>query len=162
MTNEKLLDFLVARLVARETAALALVTISSSASLVLLALDLESTDSWVIPVVGILFPLVGITYNEVTFRTIHTHDHEWIRKIIREDKETTFDSDKILPFEERRRFRILLARVIMFIPVAGWVILLPPKIIPNISSWVTIIGIVAIIISIIVLVITSPPRKPIE
>ena len=95
--DDKLFHYLVSRVQSRENASMAVVTIMSSASLILLSiLNLDRISETFPPeyfVLGILFPAVGIAYFELTYRGIHSNDHKKIRDMI--SKESP-DSDKKL------------------------------------------------------------------
>ncbi|HSB49810.1 MAG TPA: hypothetical protein VLC72_00570 [Nitrosopumilaceae archaeon] len=102
MSDDKLFDFIVARSKTRETSTLTIATIAASASLILLALYfqpvIQTNENYsnLIRIMGILFPVIGIAYNEVTSRTIQDADQIWIRnKILNETpKESKNDVEK--------------------------------------------------------------------
>jgi len=101
MANEKLLSALISRLASREMTSLVFLTISSSASFVLLGFVSDIDKYWWIPIIGILFPVLGLAFNEVSRLTIHKHDQELIRKIIKEDRETTYKSEEAIQIFEK-------------------------------------------------------------
>ncbi len=126
MTDEKLFQFLVARLQARETASLATATIAASASLVLLALYFQSPEKhFAIFLMGFVFPAVGIIYNEITNRGIHKADHLMIRRIIKDDSKSDRDTEAILTITKWRRWRLFFARFLFFTPIFGWSVMIP-------------------------------------
>lgn len=159
MTNDKLFEFLLTRLTTRETASLAFATIASSASLVLLAFGKDIADFWLIPVIGILFPAFGIAYIEITNHTIHKYDHELIRRIIKDDPETKLDSEKILVFTKRRWARLALTRILMFSPIAGWIIMMAEVFSPTNATSIIIIGFFVVAVCIIMIVATDKIKK---
>lgn len=121
--DEKVFNAVLNQISSRETANLALATIASSASLVLLGLVLNdfikivnNENLWWISILGILFPLLSLAHNEITRLTIHTRQQEWIRK-------QTGDSE-ILRLAKGRTARIILSNIVLFIPVIGWVVML--------------------------------------
>jgi|GEM_PF-5830208 len=94
MTDEKLFHFLISRVHAREAVSLTLATITSSASLILLALffTIKQDIPILAVILGILFPSIAFTYIENTYRRIHRHDHEWIRRLIAEEHQYNKES----------------------------------------------------------------------
>jgi cellobiose-specific phosphotransferase system component IIC len=97
--DEAMFQYILQRSRTRETSILAVATIATSASLVLLGLLVQAEISvagtkepednnllnryryWM-QVVGILFASVGIAYRQVTARTIHRNDESWIETFI--------------------------------------------------------------------------------
>jgi len=82
MAEDKLFDLLVARIQTRETSTLAIVIIAASTSLILLGfvcqIDVEQRTPLVI--IGILYPILGMSFREIAYRTIQNHDLEQIKK----------------------------------------------------------------------------------
>jgi len=151
MADEKLLNALVSRVASRELVSLVFLTIASSASLVLLSFTKDIDAFWWVSIIGIFFPVLALTYNEVTRFTIHKHDQKWIRKIINEDKETTYNSKEILEYTKTRVVRMLLSRMMLLIPVFGWIIIIPLKFVNEYENLIRGLGIVGVIITIILL-----------
>ena len=128
MTDDKLFHFLVVRGQSREAVSLTLATITSSASLILIALFFTVKQE--IPalaiILGILFPLIGLVYFETTYRGIHKHDHEWKRRLIAEEhlhnnkSRTEKETEKILVYTKNRIIKIILVRLVFALPILGW------------------------------------------
>lgn len=136
MVDDKLFHFLVSRLQNRESVSLALSTITSSASLILLSLALYRPESISLPLIfmGILFPLVALIYIEITYQGLHRHDHKWIKELIYEDKKWDSRSREkdeikhdILEFTKNRVLRIVLIRFLFLLPILGWLFILDWK-----------------------------------
>ena len=142
---------MVARLQAREAVSLAVATITSSASLILLALLFTEKEELpvLVIVLGILFPLLGLIYIETTYRGIHTHDHEWIRRLVAEESNHIKESRKknetedILRYTKHRIVKFVLIRFILSTPIFGWFFIIDELLESN-----YVIGMIASIISI--------------
>lgn len=99
MSNEPMFDYVLARSRTRETSILAVATIASSASLVLLGLFVQAQltivgtngtndddlfhayKQW-IQVMGIAFAGLGIAYREATIVLIHKNDECWLKEYV--------------------------------------------------------------------------------
>lgn len=160
MTNENLLNALVSRVASRETASIALITISSTASLVLLGyvIDFKDQYGW-ISVLGILFPIIAFAYDEVTRLTIQKSDQKWIRKIVKCDENTTENSEEILNYTKQRTTRYVLARIILSIPLIGWIIFISINYGVEYACWYIGLGIILIIVTIVCLSQAGKPEK---
>ena len=122
MTDEKLFQFLISRVSTRESISLALSGLTSSASLVLIALFfLEKQELPILAIVlGLLFPLMAWIHIEISYHGIHKHDHKWIRQIIKENNDSNKDTEKILRYTKFRKVRLVLIRFIFALPLFGW------------------------------------------
>jgi len=146
MKDEKLFHYLIARIQNRENISMAVVAITSSASLVFLSvLDFNAVDK-TLPIeyfmLGILFPSVGITYFELTYRGIHSNDHKKIRQMIYKESS---ESEEILLDESYRKKRSFLMRFLFFIPIFGW-IFVSGSIPLIVSSYPAILGLILLLV----------------
>ena len=148
MTDDKLFHVLVSRLQSRESVSLAIATITSSASLILIALFFNVKQDYPILaiILGILFPLMGLIYIEISYRGIHRHDHWWIRKIVSENNDSDKDTEKILRYEKNRKPRIILIRLILALPIFGWYFIIDFISQSNLIVGISVTGISVIII----------------
>ena len=91
MTEENLFNYLVSRVQTRETSTLSVAAIASSASLILFALYFSDTISYdaknVIWWLGLLLPILGFAYFEVTFATQQSWDYDNITKLIKKNND---------------------------------------------------------------------------
>jgi len=156
MTDEKLFQFLTSRTQSRETVSLTIATITSSASLILIVLFFNVKQEFPILaiILGILFPLMGLIYIQITYSGIHRHDHWWIRKIISENNDSGKDTEKILRYEKHRKRRNVLIRLIISLPIFGWFF-----IIDSISNGNFVIGIISTLFSIVIIMELSQRDK---
>ena len=131
----------------REAVSLALASITSSASLILIALFfLEKQEVPILAIIlGFLFPLMALTHIEITYHGIHKHDHQWIRQIIKENNDSNKDTEKILRYTKFRKVRLVLIRFIFSLPLFGWYF-----VIDNITKSNYILAIILSIISIVI------------
>ena len=85
MSDDPMFDYVLARSRARETSILAIATIASSASVVLFSLYFEKhiALNLGIAILGIIFAGLGLGYREVTARTIHRNDEDWLNDYVR-------------------------------------------------------------------------------
>jgi len=120
VTEDKVFDHLVTRTQTRETSTLTITTIASSASLVLIGLFcyINSDLRLLFGIMGFLYPLVGITYREITYWTIQKDDYSEIKKRIPEKDRHVIDNK-----HGGKRRRILFYSL-TGIPVVGWIIIL--------------------------------------
>lgn len=128
MVDDKLFNFLVSRVQSREAVSLSLATITSSASLILIAIffTIEQEIQSLTIILGILFPFIALMYIETTYRGVHVYDHEWIRKLIAEehihDKKNRHvkETEDILLYTKNRILKIILVRLVFALPIFGW------------------------------------------
>ena len=141
MHDEKLLHFLTSRVNSRGTVYLALSTLTSSASLVLLGIFFSGrTDESAYPIfvlLGVGFPAISIIYTELTLE-IHFHDLWWIRKIIQENNDSNKDTEKILVYSKYRTLRVYLSKILFIVPIFAWSLTFPDLFM--IISWEIIVG----------------------
>ncbi|MDX1373173.1 MAG: hypothetical protein R3321_11915 [Nitrososphaeraceae archaeon] len=152
--DKEILHLLIARLHARESANLAFLTISSSASLVFLGIVLidnfNEESFWFIPIFGIIFPVFGLLYFEITYRTIQNYDQCQIRKLLLEDKN---DKEKkrikdIILYNKHRTKRVLFSRLLLFTSIFAWLVTTPIIIKNEFSLCLSIVGIILSVITI--------------
>ena len=125
MTEDKLFNLLVARTQTRETSALAVVIIAASTSLILLAFVCQPNGEQrnLLAVVGILYPILGMSFREIAFRTIQNHDWKQIRKhFSAEDEKIVLGGFN--NFSRRVIFYLLFA----VLPLVAWCLVLANKI----------------------------------
>ena len=128
MVDDKLFYFIVSRVQNREAVSLAISAVTSSASLILLALYFNQDHflSFIAIVLGILFPLLGLAHIEITFQYIHRHDLKWIRKLVSEESKhvkksrAIEETEEILVYTKSRILRLILLRILLLLPVMGW------------------------------------------
>ena len=121
MTEDKLFNLLVARIQTRETSTLAITIIAASASLILLGFVCQVNEEQRIPLVciGIIYPILGILYREITYATIQKNDLKQIKK--------HFNAEEVgivlggFPKWHRRGIFYLLFTVL---PVGAWFLVL--------------------------------------
>ena len=151
MTNDdKLFQYILGRLQNRESASTTLTIIASSASLVFLSIILTKDSIQLFPyvVIGILFPTIGIIYNELTYRGIHTNDHYKIQKLIEKQYP---DYKKITDDDTHRKKRIFLMRLIFFMPIFAWLYVL--------ENMVILVVAYPLLIGIIMLIVCTDPKN---
>jgi len=127
MTDEKLFHYLVSRVHTRETSTLTISAIASSASIILFGLyfsDLTDQEKNIIFWIGILSPIIGFSYYEITFGTQQSWDYDNINKII-DDENTTHEKDELneIIYGKKRAQAIpkqVLWRILLAIPIVGW------------------------------------------
>jgi len=114
MTHEKDTQTIAAKLHARENSTLVFATVAASASLIVLALVLQTPDSLKIPewvkYVGLFFSILGPLYRCYTIFTVDRIDY---KKIPRED----YSWWATVP-------RMIIVRFFLYLPIGAWVILL--------------------------------------
>lgn len=150
MSDDKLFNYLVSRVQGRESASIALATIASSASLVLLGLSIHP-QSLTKVVLGVGFVFIGFAYNEITFRTIQRNDLKTIWGLI--EKESGKEGLDKIHYEKLRRTRLLLSRSLLLFPLFGWTWIV------DISYSCKIVMSIIIIVAIFVLLFTVPYDK---
>ena len=140
----KLYDTLLARKETRTTSTLTIATIASSASLLLFIfyfqapmIILEDTQDGlevipdslkkeiknIIPALGILFPIIGIFYHDITYRTITKFDNKILNILILIDSdinERDEIANKIIIYDKMRGYRAFLLYFLLIIPILGW------------------------------------------
>ena len=131
MTDEKLFQYLVSRVQVRESSTLTVAAIASSASIILLGLyfspellsEQMTQERNIIFWVGILSPIIGFSYFEITFGTQQSWDYNRINKIIREETKLTKDELNKIIFGNNRAlviFKPCLWRILLSIPIISW------------------------------------------
>jgi len=164
MPDDKLFHFLVARVQAREAVSLSLATITSSASLILIALvfSIEQEIQSLSIILGILFPLIALFYIETTNRGIHAHDHLWIRRLVAEEHKhneknrSEKETEKILVYKKNRIFKVVLVRLIIILPVLGWFFIIDNLLVEN---YFVGIGLSIILLGIVFALYSHPEIK---
>jgi len=121
MSDDKIFDLLVSRTLTRETSTLTILTITASASLILIPLfyQIYQELNWAFGIIGILFPIFGLLYREVTYRTIQRDDYNEIRNIVNDTKKNEIIENK----NGERRRKVLFYSISLF-PVFIWIIIL--------------------------------------
>lgn len=148
--DEKLLHLLISRRSARESSSLTFLVISSSASLVLLGFILNCCnleEFWFIPIFGILFPVLGLLYSEITNRTIQKYDHDQIRKLILKkvlDVNEKNRIKKIILYNKRRVERGICSRLLLFSPIVAWFVVIISPLPNDYSKCLSLFGIISI------------------
>jgi len=125
MTADRLFSLLVARTQTRETSTLAVIIIAASTSLVLLGFVCLANESQRIPIafIGILYPILGMLFREIAYRTVQNRDLEHIREYL-----STEEVDIVLdgyPNWPRRSIFYLLFAVL---PLVAWGLVLTDNI----------------------------------
>jgi hypothetical protein len=128
-------DYILARSRTRESSILAIASIASSASLILLGLTktigIVSDHIILIYIFGILFATFGILYREITKYTIHNNDERWLkayakrystRSTILSDNKCTIPDP--LVYCRRNRVREGLIRALFILPILAWALTL--------------------------------------
>jgi len=161
---DKLYDQILARKETRESSTLTMISITSSASLVLLVIFLQPTSDqnqlsdseimqkFVVKILGILFPLIAILYREITYHYIQAHDNEVLNAILfkelslnKEQKQKIEDS---ILYKEKRGIRLFLLRFLITLPALGWLLVSDPF----------IGGVISLIILMIIIAFSLRPR----
>lgn len=121
MSDDKIFDLLVSRTLTRETSTLAILIVSASASLILLPLFCQSGSElkWLFGIMAIIFPILGILFREVTYRTIQEDDYNEIRKRVEDPNDYTIIRNK-----HGNKARRVLFYCIILLPITGWIIIL--------------------------------------
>jgi len=137
-TDKKRFDYILARSRARETSTLTIATVAATASLVLLGLyvqvqietvdsnqDVQSNDSkklkvfnnykFGIQIMGLLFASLGFAYREVTARTIHKTDANWLKE---QTGLSTEPNNKLNCTYDMLRETII--RILLLLPIVAW------------------------------------------
>lgn len=127
--DNKIFNYLISRVSSRENASIAVVTLTSSASLIFLAFfqNTEFDFYWESFSIGIIFPALAFLYNEITNRGLHQDDQNAINCLIKKiDKEKwEKETKKIIVNENRRYSRRILMRFAFLSPILGWLFTLP-------------------------------------
>jgi len=135
VSYDKLYDQLLARKESRESSTLTMVAIASSASLLLFIFYVGNLDkitpdlilSNIIQIIGIVFPLLGIFYREITFRSIQAHDNTILNAILLRDvpdvSQHDIIRDVVIKYERYRTIRQILLYSLLMIPVLAWIFL---------------------------------------
>lgn len=121
MSDDKIFDLLVSRTLTRETSTLAIIIVSSSASLILLPLFCQSGSELklLFGIMAITFPILGILFREVTYRTIQNDDYNEIRKRVKNPNDY-----EIIRNKHGNKARRVLFYCIILLPITGWIIIL--------------------------------------
>jgi hypothetical protein len=119
--DHKKFDYILARSRTRESSTLTIATVASSASLVLIALyiqaEVEDSEGklekykGLIQGMGLLFPIIGILYREVTART-HKKDEDFLKE------QALSWNDPLANTHDTRRTIIL--RILLLTPIPAW------------------------------------------
>lgn len=138
-------NYRLSRLNSRESSSIALAGIASSASLVLLGLQLQPDvlPNTAMTTLGISFSFLGFAYNEITCRTLLQRDNEKIKQMLKLD-----DESKVI--KGARIARLCISRSLLLLPWFGWAFIDPS--LSQYYCWLVIFSIIAII----GLVITHP------
>jgi len=125
MTEDKLFNLLVARIQTRETSTLAITVIAASTSLILLGFVCQASGEQrtLLAVVGILYPILGMSFREISFRTMQNHDWEQIK--------TYFSAEEIkivLGGYTNSSRRIIFYLLFALLPIIMWVLVLTTEI----------------------------------
>lgn len=120
MSDDKILDLLISRTQTRETSTLTIVVVTASASLIFLPLFClsDSELNWLFGSLGIIFPILGMLYREVTYRTIQNDDYNEIK--IRTDKK----DHNVIDNKHGKGKRRCLFYCITLLPIISWGIIL--------------------------------------
>lgn len=130
MSYDKLYDQLLARKETRESSTLSLVTLASSASLILFIFFLndEGEHRVLINILGILFPLIAIIYREINFYYIQAHDNTVLNAILLKEFDGTDEQKKeiknVIQYKKYRRLKKFLLRFLAVLPVLGWILVI--------------------------------------
>ena len=125
MTEDKLFNLLVARIQTRETSTVAIMLITASTSLILLGFVCPVNEEQLIPLVciGILYPILGMSYREIAYRTMQKHDLEEINKNFNE-KEVAIALGRYPKWPRLAIFYLSFVAL----PIGLWVLVLTNKI----------------------------------
>ena len=120
MSDDKTVDLLISRTQTRETSTLTILVVTASASLIFLPLFClsDSELNWLFGSLGIIFPILGMLYREVTYRTIQNDDYNEIKT--RTDKK----DHGVIDNKRGRGKRRFLFYCITFLPIIGWMVIL--------------------------------------
>lgn len=121
----KLLDVLIARTQTRETSTLAISMIAASTSLILLAFVCQPNGEQqnLLAGVGILYPILGMSFREIAMRTMQNHDWKHIRKHFSAE-----DEKIILGGFNKASRRIIFYVLFAGFPILLWCLVLANKI----------------------------------
>ena len=121
MTDDRLFNLLVARTQTRETSTLAITIIAASASLVLLGFACQVDEEKRIPLVimGMVYPILGMAFREITYQTIQNRDFDQIRNYFTGD-EIDIVRGGYANWPRRVMFYLLFA----LLPITAWVLIL--------------------------------------
>ncbi len=125
MSEDRLFNLLVARTQTRETSTLAVVIVAASTSLILLGFVCQENVEQrnLLACVGILYPILGISFKEIVYRTIQKRDWEQIRKYFSpEEVKIVLGGYNNLPR------RIIFYLLFALLPILLWVSILATKI----------------------------------
>jgi hypothetical protein len=73
-------DHLLSRMASRESASIAVVSLTASASLIFLAFFTNEAFYWESFSIGIIFPTLAFIHNEITNRELHRDDQDTINE----------------------------------------------------------------------------------
>lgn len=133
MNLDKLYDQILARKETRESSTLTMVTMASSASLILFVFVMgenieDSLLHLLIPILGILFPLVAIAYREISFYYIQAHDNTILNAILLKELKVTNEEkneiNNVIKYKNGTRAKKFLGRLLMGLPIFGWILYL--------------------------------------
>jgi len=121
MTEDRLFNLLVARTQTRETSTLAIVIIAASTSLVLLGFVCLANEGQrnYIACIGILYPILGILFREIAYRTLQNNDLEHIRNYL-----STEEVDIVLGGYQNWHRRVIFYLLFAVLPLVSWALVL--------------------------------------
>ena len=161
MTEENLFNYLVSRVHTRETSTLSVAAIASTASLILLALYFSATitddEKNVIWWLGIILPIIGFAYFEMTFATQQSWDYDNITKLIKKNNDIKEQEINRIIFGEKRSLVLpkeIIWRVLLVLPIIGWLSLYE-----NQKYILEIVVVIVVIIGLLVLRIELKKNK---
>lgn len=126
--DDRVFDYLISRTSSRESASIAVVGLASSSSLVFLGLiSSQNNFHWEFFAIGIIFPVLAFTYNEITNRGLHKDDQKIINDLIAKTNSEKWkhETEPNIINEKRRLLRLVLMRYAFLSPILGWLIILP-------------------------------------
>jgi len=125
MTEDRLLNLLIARTQTRETSTLAVVIIAASTSLVLLGFicPVDEGQKNYIVCIGILYPILGVLYREIAYATVQNRDYNKIREYLSAEEEDIV-RDKFTKWPRR----VIFYGLFLALPIGAWVLVLTNKI----------------------------------
>ncbi len=120
MSDDKILDLLISRTLTRETTTLTILVVTASVSLIFLPLFCQSGSDlkWLFGCLGIIFPILGILYREITYKTIQQDDYDEIKNRTEEKDHNIIDNP-----HGRGKRRVLFYSITL-LPIIGWIIIL--------------------------------------
>ena len=160
--EQRTFDMVLSQISNRETAMLTWASIASSASLVFLGFIGFSNcnnnctefsflaNNWWVGVLGIMFPILAFTSNEITRLLVHTKQQRWINKLT--DTGCTI-------IKKGRIVRLVLNDIILLVPIIGWIIALSITFAGEYACFWIGFGLVSLTIAVSVLTHFGKPDK---